>query len=128
MKLRGSKVSRSILGAPVLSLVYRSVTVPARRVDGRVQAQLVDDRTGRVLGNQITPIKVRLDGKRHKVKTKLETIAATLKPGRSFTLQIVASSVAYAPQLATGTLRLAKMNLALPIADRKHRPPGYRRR
>jgi ABC-2 type transport system ATP-binding protein len=83
VKIRGSKVSRSILGAPVLSMVYRSSGVPARRVDGRVQAQLVDDRTKKVLGNQITPIKVRLDGKRHKVKTKLEVIAATLTPGRS---------------------------------------------
>ena len=43
-------------------LTYRG-QVSGRR-PARVFAQLVDGRTGRVVGNQITPIALRLDGRR----------------------------------------------------------------
>jgi ABC-2 type transport system ATP-binding protein len=121
------KVRRSVLGAPLLRMTYSGTTLTGSK-DGRVQAQIVDDQTGHVLGNQITPIKVMLDGKTHKVVSKLEILAATAKPGHTFTLQVVASSVAYAPQQATGALTLKKIDIALPVADRKHAPPGWKQK
>ena len=59
-------------------------------------AQLVDDATGLVLGNQITPIEVTLDGKAHTTTVPLEMVAFTAKPGAKLTLQLVATTAAYA--------------------------------
>ncbi len=63
--------------------------------DVRVFAQLVDDDTDIVLGNQVTPIPLKLDGEHHSVKRPLEAIAHTLRPGSSVTLQITASATNY---------------------------------
>src|SRR4029077_6921421 len=56
-----------------------------------IYAQLVDDTTGLVLGNQVTPIPVTLDGETHTAKIPLEMVAHTLAPGETVTLQLVAS-------------------------------------
>ena len=52
-----------IVGAPELEFTY-SGTGASRHV----YAQLVDDTTGLVLGNQVTPIPVTLDGEKHTVR------------------------------------------------------------
>ncbi len=102
-----------IAAAPTLALTYRGTGTV--RVTS-VFAQLIDDRTGLVLGNQITPLRVRLDGATHTLRLPLEVVAAIDRPGEHFTLQITASTVAYAPQLATGTLHLTRIALSLPTA------------
>ena len=53
----------NVVGAPQLTLHYSGTTAPGSRPT-RVFAQLVDDATGIVLGTQITPIIVTLDGQR----------------------------------------------------------------
>ncbi len=105
----------TIVGAPMLSLTYSGTTPPGERPT-RVFAQLVDDTTGVVLGNQITPIAVILDGKTHAVTVPLEIVAHTLAAGETVTLQLVASTVAYAPPRFGGSIDFTRIRVKLPVA------------
>jgi ABC-2 type transport system ATP-binding protein len=101
--------------APKLTITYAG-TSPAGDRPTRVFAQLVDDTTGLVLGNQVTPIAVVLDGKPHTVTVPLEMISHTFASGESVTLQLVASTVAYAPPRFGGSVDFTKIHVALPMA------------
>jgi ABC-2 type transport system ATP-binding protein len=101
-----------VVGAPQLSLTYSGTGVSRF-----VYAQLVDDTTGQVLGNQVTPIPVTLNGQTQTITTPLNMVAATLQPGQSVTLQLVASSADFATVLALGALTVSSMTLSLPTAD-----------
>ncbi|MBV9193264.1 MAG: hypothetical protein JO168_03900 [Solirubrobacterales bacterium] len=100
-----------ILGAPQLQLTYRGrgAGVPAR-----VLAQIVDDQTGKVLGNQITPIPVVLDGTRRTVALPLEIVIASLRRGSRLTLQLVAQSSLYDTHPAGGSVTFSRISLTLP--------------
>lgn len=101
-----------VVGAPQLTFTY-SGTGEATHV----YAQLVDDNTGEVLGNQVTPIPVTLDGQTRTISEPLEMVAATLKPGQKVTLQIVASAADYETITSLGQLDVSGMTLTLPTAD-----------
>jgi ABC-2 type transport system ATP-binding protein len=101
-----------IVGAPELEFTY-SGTGSSRHV----YAQLVDDATGLVLGNHVTPIPVTLDGATHTVKIPLEMVAHTLAPGETVTLQLVASAVEYQALWSSGELNVSSIRLTLPTAD-----------
>jgi len=101
-----------VVGAPQLTLRYRGTGI-ARHV----YAQLVDDSTGMVLGSQVTPIPVTLDGQTHSISIPLEPVAHALKPGQTVTAPLVASSTTYATATAFGSLRVTDMLLTLPTAD-----------
>ena len=59
VRLRAGRRGTRIVGAPRLTLAYRGTTTGRPARPQRVFAQLVDTRTGLVLGNQITPITVQ---------------------------------------------------------------------
>lgn len=101
-----------VVGAPQLTLRYRGTGI-----DRHVYAQLVDDSTGMVLGSQVTPIPVTLDGQTHSISIPLEPVAHALKPGQTVTVQLMASSTTYATATAFGSLRVTGMLLSLPTAD-----------
>ena len=101
-----------IVGAPEVEFTY-SGTGTSRHV----YAQLVDDSTGLVLGNHVTPIPVTLDGEEHTIKIPLEMVAHTLAPGETVTLQLVASAVTYQTLGASGELNMSSVKLKLPTAD-----------
>jgi ABC-2 type transport system ATP-binding protein len=79
-----------------------------------VLAQIVDDSTGKVLGNQITPIPLTLDGRQHVLSQPLEILAATAEPGSHFTLQLVAQSTAYNLHPQGGSVRFVRIRIRLP--------------
>ncbi len=83
--------------------------------------QIVDDATGLVLGNQVQPIPVTLDGKTRTVKVKLENVVYTMEPGSSLTLQLTGSATVYLGALLTpalGALTVSDLELTLPtVAD-----------
>lgn len=98
-----------VVGAPQLTLTY-SGTGTSRHVF----AQLVDDSTGAVLGNQATPIPVTLDGKTRTLSISLEPVAQTLRPGQTLTLQLVASTANYENLGAFGALTVSSLQVSLP--------------
>jgi ABC-2 type transport system ATP-binding protein len=105
-----------IVGAPEVSLTYAGAPPTDTRRPTRVFAQLVDDSTGLVLGNQVTPIEVVLDGKSHTVTVPLELVAFTARPGAKLTLQLVATTVTYAPPALGGSIRFDKIAVSVPTA------------
>jgi ABC-2 type transport system ATP-binding protein len=104
-----------VVGAPQLRFSYHGTT-PTGNKPTRVFAQLVDDATGIVLGNQITPIEVTLDGGTHQVSVPLEVVAFTGRAGAHVTLQLVATTVAYAQPRLGGTIQFGEIHVSLPIA------------
>ena len=98
-----------IVGAPEITLTYSG--------DGNaehVYAQIVDDRTGLVLGNHATPIPVVLDGDTHTVTFSMEQVAHTLAPGQSVTVQIVTSSAKFLNFYSWGAITVEGMSVSLP--------------
>jgi ABC-2 type transport system ATP-binding protein len=104
-----------IVGAPRLTVTYHG-TVPAHDRPTRVFAQLVDTSTGLVLGNQVTPIAVTLDGHSHTMSVPLEMVAYTATPASHLELQLVATTVAYAQPQLGGSVTFSTIRLSLPVA------------
>jgi ABC-2 type transport system ATP-binding protein len=103
----------NIVGAPTLTLHYSGSTPPGA-APTRVFAQLVDDSTGLVLGNQITPIEVTLDRTDHTTTVPLEIVAFTAAPGAKLTLQIVATTTAYTQPRLGGKITFDDVKVELP--------------
>jgi ABC-2 type transport system ATP-binding protein len=112
----------NVLGAPKLTLRY-SGTTPPGAAPTRVFAQLVDDATGIVVGNQITPIAVTLDGHQHRTTVPLEMVAFTATPGSHLTLQLVATTTAYTQPRLGGTITFSTVGVALPTVSGVTRVP-----
>jgi ABC-2 type transport system ATP-binding protein len=111
VSIKAPKTTTAIVGAPRLSITY---TGTAPIAGARVLAQIVDGATGTVLGNQITPLPVTLDGKSHSLSLPLEMVAATAKRSSHFTLQLVADSKLYDTHPGGGSVTFAKVHVALP--------------
>lgn len=107
--------SAVVVGAPSLSLTYRG-TVAAGVRPTRVFAQLVDASTGLVVGNQVTPVAVTLNGARHTTTVPLEMVAYTATPSSRLELQLVATTVAYATPRLGGSVTFSSVHLSLPTA------------
>ena len=116
-----------VVGAPKVTLTYRGLAASGQATATSVYAQVVDDATGTVLGNQITPIPVSLDGATHTTTLPLEVLSATDHPGEHFTVQVAASTVAYQTQRATVAIDFSRIRVALPTVKPASRPPGYAR-
>ena len=96
-----------VIGAPKLRLTYRGRAKTDTRPT-RLFAQLVDARTGIVVGNQVTPIDVTLDGAEH-------TTTVALEPRAHLVLQLVATTVTYVQPQLGGSVDITA-HLALPVA------------
>jgi ABC-2 type transport system ATP-binding protein len=101
------------LGAPSLTITYSGTVEPGERPMA-VFAQLIDESTGLVLGNQVTPIAVILNGASHTDTIDLEMIAHTVAPGSTITLQLVATTVTYAQPRLGGVITFGSINVSLP--------------
>ncbi len=103
-----------VLGAPHVAFTYTG-TAGDGDLPTRVYAQLVDIARGVVVGNQITPIVVELDGASHSVDVDLEMIAQSLAAGESLQLQIVATTALFPlPQLG-GSIEFQSIDVELPV-------------
>ncbi len=104
-----SATTSYIVGAPGLRFSYSGTGI-----GDHVYAQLVDNTTGLVLGNQVTPIPVVLDGATHTVDVPLLPVAHTLSPGKTVTLQLFSWSADYAAKPSLGSLTVSDMTMSLP--------------
>jgi ABC-2 type transport system ATP-binding protein len=100
-----------VVGEPRLRLTY-SGTGNARHVF----AQIADQSRNLVVGNQVTPLPVTLDGASHTVTRSLEGVAASLAPGARYQLQIIGGSQVYGPVRGAGAVQLSSIRLELPTA------------
>jgi len=80
-----------IVGAPTVSFTYTGWGTAEA-----VYGQIIDNATGRVLGNIVAPIPVTLDGKSHTVSVPIADIVYTAPTDNSsLTLQIVGGATLY---------------------------------
>ncbi|EHB57569.1 X-Pro dipeptidyl-peptidase domain protein [Mycolicibacterium rhodesiae JS60] len=101
------------LGAPTISFDYQGLGTSRF-----VYAQLVDNQTGLVVGNLVTPVPVTLDGRSHSVTFNMENIVYNVaNPGDDLTLQITSSATAYERFTAFGVINISNIDLTLPTAN-----------
>ena len=100
-----------VVGEPKLTMTYSGTGASAAT---NVFAQVVDEQRGQVIGNQVTPVPVTLDGAQHTVTRTLEGIAAAMKPGNRYRLQIIGGSQVYGPVRSAASVQIAKARIELP--------------
>ena len=100
-----------VVGVPKVTMTYSGFGTSRN-----VYAQLVDDRTGRVLGNIVSPIPGAFDGRERTVPIDLEAIAYTMAPGDSLTLQIFDSATSFENFTSYGLVNVKSVSLTLPTA------------
>ena len=97
-----------MVGEPTLKLSYSGTAVAAPT---HVYAQILDS-TGRVVGNQATPIPVTLDGVLRTIERPLEVIASEAKAGAGYKLQITPATTLYTPQRSAGAVTFARIEIS----------------
>lgn len=103
-------VGTEIAGAPTLKFDYSGLGTSKT-----VYAQLVDNATGLVLGNIVTPVPVTLDGRQHTAEIKMApAVYEVYNSADSITLQITSSATAYANMTAWGFIKIGEVNLDVP--------------
>jgi ABC-2 type transport system ATP-binding protein len=112
-----------VLGAPKLELTY-SGTGASTGANDHVYAQIVNTRTGQVVGNQATPIPVELDGAQHSIERPLEPLASAATADSSYQLQLVASTAVYGPQRAAGAITFSRIHVEVPTIDERAAAAG----
>ncbi len=107
-----------VVGAPELRMTYSGAEpTGAGGTAGRptrVFAQLVDTASGLVVGNQITPVPLTLDGRTHSVEVPLEIVAQRVDPDSSLELQLVATTTLYGLPRLGGSVELSDVSVHLP--------------
>ncbi|OBA93644.1 hypothetical protein A5665_09255 [Mycolicibacterium fortuitum] len=106
-----SGTATQIVGAPELTMTYSGIGTSRH-----VYAQIVDDQTGQVIGNVVTPIPVTLDGKEHTVTIPMEAVAYTLEPGHTATVQITTSATPFLNFTQFGVIDISGVEVSLPTA------------
>ncbi|HET7051310.1 MAG TPA: hypothetical protein VFI54_23795 [Solirubrobacteraceae bacterium] len=76
---------------------------------------MLDQSTGKVLDDQITPIEVTLDGRQHSVSLPVEIITATARHASRFTLQLVAQSLLYNSHPQGGSITFSNVRVSVPL-------------
>jgi ABC-2 type transport system ATP-binding protein len=102
-----------MLGEPTLALTYSGTAVDS---DGRAYAQIVDNASNLVLGNQVTPIPLTLDGATHTTTLPLEGVAADVTEGKSYKLQIIGGTTVYFSARQPASVNFSSVDLTIPTA------------
>ena len=100
-----------VVGAPTVSVTYQGLGTSRA-----VFAQVVDNRTGRVLGNVVTPVPVTLDGRQHTLTMDLSDIVYTNAGAvpSTLTVQITSSASAFENFTAFGLLNISNVSVTMP--------------
>ena len=105
-----------IVGAPTLRFTYSALGTSTTRTDGRthIYGQIVDLERNVVVGNQATPIPLKLDGEEHTIRARLTRIA-NVAPDAGFELQLIGQSDLFDAQRAAGAVTISDLEARLPI-------------
>lgn len=77
--------------------------------------RLVDLATGEVLGNQVTPKVVAVDGREHRYEFPIEAVAYRLPRGHVLALEIVSSSVNFEPYRGAAVIDLTGIEAEIAV-------------
>ncbi|MFN0142745.1 MAG: CocE/NonD family hydrolase [Mycobacterium sp.] len=101
-----------VVGAPTLTFDYQGLGTSRA-----VFAQVVNNSTGQVLGNIVTPVPVTLDGQQRTVTLDLSNIVYTYggdtTPG-SLTVQITSSATAFENLTSFGLMTISNVSVTMP--------------
>ena len=103
------EVTAQVVGRPVVKLTYSGTGAASH-----VFAQIVDEARNLVLGNQVTPIPVTLDGATHTITRRLEGVAAA---GGRYHLQLIGGSQVYGPARGLGAITFSAARVELPTTS-----------
>jgi ABC-2 type transport system ATP-binding protein len=103
----------NLVKAPLLRVAYSGTAAPART---KVYAQLVDEQRGMVVGNQVDPVPLVLDGQRRRASLRMEVPSARVHRGDRYKLQIIPGTSVYFPQRAAGAVELHSARVSLPVS------------
>jgi ABC-2 type transport system ATP-binding protein len=106
------EATAQVVGRPSLRLSYSGTGTATH-----VFAQIVDESRNLVLGNQVTPIRVQLDGASHTVTRSLEGVAASLAPGRRYRLQLIGGTQVYGPARGAAAITFSAARISLPTTS-----------
>jgi ABC-2 type transport system ATP-binding protein len=109
--LKTPAAGTEMLGEPSLTLSYSGT---AANPDGRIYAQIVSNANDLVLGNQVTPIPVTLDGAAHTLTIPMEAVAADVASGSTYTLQITDGTDVYFAARNAGLVNLSQISVTVP--------------
>jgi ABC-2 type transport system ATP-binding protein len=106
------EATAQVVGRPRLRLTYSGTGTATH-----VFAQIVDESRNVVLGNQVTPIPVTLDGAPHTITRSLEGVAASLAPGRRYRLQLIGGTQVYGPARGVAAITFSAARVELPATS-----------
>lgn len=112
--IAASAQNTDVVGFPSLTLTYSEAALPRRTW---LYAQIIDDSTGRVVGGQVTPVPVVLDGAKRTVTVETNAIATRATPSSRYRLQLMTGSLIFGLQRSAGTVQLNRIEIALPTID-----------
>ncbi len=100
-----------VVGAPELTFTYQGLGTTRT-----LYAQLIDETTGKVLQNVVTPIPVQFDGRERTVTIPLANVAYTTPASDArLKLQITSSATNFENFLSYGLVNISDVTLDLPI-------------
>ena len=105
-------VGTQVVGAPTVTFTYAGLGTTRA-----VYAQVVNNATGLVLGNVVTPLAVRLDGREHTQTFTLSDIVFTSDPllaSEGLTVQITSSALAFENLTSFGLMNISNVTVAMP--------------
>jgi ABC-2 type transport system ATP-binding protein len=103
------EVTAPVVGRPSVRLTYSGTGAATH-----VFAQIVDEARNLVLGNQVTPIPIKLDGATHTITRRLEGVAAA---GGRYRLQLIGGSQVYGPARGVGAITFSAARISLPTTS-----------
>lgn len=105
-------VGTQVVGAPSVTFTYAGLGTTRA-----VYAQVVNNATGLVLGNIVTPLAVRLDGREHTQTFTLSDIVFTFDPilaSEGLTVQITSSASAFENLTSFGLMNISNVTVTMP--------------
>lgn len=110
---RAPTADANVVGAPKVTMTYSGTALPGQT---HLYAQVVDVAANRVVGGQITPIPVTLDGAKRTASVYLEEIVSRANAGARYRLQIMGGSLAFGTQRSLGVVQLHSVSSTLPLS------------
>jgi len=100
-----------VVGAPKVTFDYQGIGTTRA-----VYAQVINNATGQVLGNVVTPLPVTLDGKQRTLTMDLSDIVYTYDPKAlgGLTVQITSSATAFENFTSFGLMNISNVKVTMP--------------